>query len=114
MNRTNAYYLLSFQVRDISGSFRWAPFLALQSSNSFLTMLLLLSKYKMKSVPVVDLGEGKIDNIITQSAVIHMLAECAGLQWFESWGTKKLSELGLPMMTSNRIFKVCASFSLVS
>jgi CBS domain-containing protein len=52
------------------------------------------------------LGEGKIDNIITQSAVIHMLAECAGLQWFESWGTKKLSELGLPMMTSNRIVKV--------
>ena len=97
---------MRIQVRDISGSFRWAPFLALQSSNSFLTMLLLLSKYKMKSVPVVDLGDGKIDNIITQSAVIHMLAECAGLQWFESWGKKKLSELGLPMMTANCIVKV--------
>ena len=69
-------------------------------------MLLLLSKYKMKSVPVVDLGEGKIENIITQSAVIHMLAECAALQWFESWGTKRLSELGLPVMTPNRIIKV--------
>lgn len=69
-------------------------------------MLLLLSKYKMKSVPVVDLGDGKIDNVITQSAVIHMLAECAGLQWFESWGTKKLSELGLPMMTADHIVKV--------
>lgn len=69
-------------------------------------MLLLLSKYKLKSLPVVDLGEGKIDNIITQSAVIHMLAECAGLQWFESWGTKKLSELGLPMMASDRVIKV--------
>ncbi|XP_043813479.1 SNF1-related protein kinase regulatory subunit gamma-1 isoform X2 [Manihot esculenta] len=94
------------QVRDISGSFRWAPFLALQRSNSFLTMLLLLSKYKMKSVPVVDLGDGKIDNIITQSAVIHMLAECAGLQWFESWGTKKLSEIGLPSMSAVHICKV--------
>ncbi|KAF3436877.1 hypothetical protein FNV43_RR19630 [Rhamnella rubrinervis] len=103
---TNSEFYKNTKVRDISGSFRWAPFLALQSSNSFLTMLLLLSKYKMKSVPVVDLGEGKIDNIITQSAVIHMLAECAGLQWFESWGTKKLSELGLPLMTSNRIVKV--------
>lgn len=78
----------------------------MQKSNSFLTMLLLLSKYKLKSLPVVDLGERKIDNIITQSAVIHMLAECAGLQWFESWGTKKLSELGLPMMTSDRVIKV--------
>lgn len=94
------------KVRDISGSFRWAPFLALQKSNTFLTMLLLLSKYKLKSLPVVDLGEGKIDNIITQSAVIHMLAECAGLQWFESWGTMKLSELGLPVMTPDRVIKV--------
>ncbi|ONI07991.1 hypothetical protein PRUPE_5G152000 [Prunus persica] len=103
---TSSEFYKNTQVRDISGSFRWAPFLALQTSNSFLTMLLLLSKYKMKSVPVVDLGDGKIDNVITQSAVIHMLAECAGLQWFESWGTKKLSELGLPMMSADHIVKV--------
>lgn len=97
------------QVGDISGSFRWAPFLALQKSNSFLTMLLLLSKYRMKSIPVVDLGEAKVDNIITQSAVIHMLEECSGLHWFESWGSKKLSELGLPLMKPGNIIKVmCA------
>ncbi|XP_061342352.1 SNF1-related protein kinase regulatory subunit gamma-1 [Gastrolobium bilobum] len=94
------------KVGDISGTFRWAPFLALERSNSFLTMLLLLSKYKMKSVPVVDLGAGRIDNIITQSAVIHMLAECAGLQWFESWGTKNLTEVGLPLVTAKHIIKV--------
>ncbi|KAL6584223.1 hypothetical protein OROMI_003512 [Orobanche minor] len=69
------------------------------------TMLLLLSKYKMKSVPVVDLGEAKIDNVITQSAVIHMLEECAGLHWFESWGSKRLFELGLPLMKSTHIIK---------
>lgn len=103
---TSSEFYKNTKVRDISGSFRWAPFLALQKSNSFLTMLLLLSKYKMKSVPVVDLGEDKIDNIITQSAVIHMLAECAGLQWFESWGTKKLSDIGLPSMTPDHIVKV--------
>lgn len=94
------------KVGDISGSFRWAPFLALQNSNSFLTMLLLLSKYRMKSVPVVNLGEGKIDNIITQSSVLHMLEECAGLHWFESWGSKKLSELGLPVMKAHHIIKI--------
>ncbi|QCD81162.1 SNF1-related protein kinase regulatory subunit gamma-1 [Vigna unguiculata] len=93
-------------VRDIAGTFRWAPFLALERSNSFLTMLLLLSKYKMKSVPVLDLGSGTIDKIISQSAVIHMLAECAGLQWFESWGTKKISEVGLPLVTPDQIIKV--------
>lgn len=103
---TTSEFYKNTKVRDIAGSFRWAPFLALQKSNSFLTMLLLLSKYKMKSIPVVDLGEGTIDNIITQSSVIHMLAECAGLEWFESWGKKKLSEIGLPIMSADHIVKV--------
>ncbi|KAJ6339584.1 hypothetical protein OIU77_007525 [Salix suchowensis] len=53
---TSSEFYKNTKVRDIAGSFRWAPFLALQKSNSFLTMLLLLSNYKMKSVPVVDLG----------------------------------------------------------
>lgn len=68
-------------------------------------MLLLLSKYKMKSIPVVDLGVAKIENIITQSGVIHMLAECAGLHWFEDWGIKTLSEVGLPIMSKDHIIK---------
>ncbi|KZV21749.1 hypothetical protein F511_02907 [Dorcoceras hygrometricum] len=103
---TSSDFYKNTKVGDISGSFRWAPFLALQKANSFLTMLLLLSKYRMKSVPVVDLGEAKVDNIITQSAVIHMLKECAGLHWFESWGSKKLCELGLPLMKPRQIIKV--------
>ncbi|KAL0464103.1 UNVERIFIED_CONTAM: SNF1-related protein kinase regulatory subunit gamma-1 [Sesamum latifolium] len=103
---TSSDFYKNTKVGDISGSFRWAPFLALQKANSFLTMLLLLSKYRMKSVPVVDLGEAKVDNIITQSAVIRMLQECAGLHWFESWGSKKLFELGLPLMESSNIIKV--------
>ncbi|KAJ6339583.1 hypothetical protein OIU77_007525 [Salix suchowensis] len=75
---TSSEFYKNTKVRDIAGSFRWAPFLALQKSNSFLTMLLLLSNYKMKSVPVVDLG----------------------------WGTKKLSEIGLPLMTRDHVVKV--------
>ncbi|XP_074381780.1 SNF1-related protein kinase regulatory subunit gamma-1-like isoform X2 [Apium graveolens] len=90
-----------FDEASISGGF----FVALTNSEFYKNAK--LSKYRMKSVPVVDLGVGKIENIITQSAVIHMLEECAGLQWFESWGTKKLSELGLPLMKPNRVVKVC-------
>jgi len=60
----------------------------------------------MKTLLVVDLGEGKIDNIITQSAAIHMLAECVGLPWFEKWATKKLSELSFPVMKSDQLVKV--------
>ncbi|XP_071731760.1 SNF1-related protein kinase regulatory subunit gamma-1-like [Rutidosis leptorrhynchoides] len=103
---TSSDFYKNTKVKDISGTFRWAPFLALQPSNSFLTMLLLLSKYRMKSIPVVDLGDKKIENIITQSAVFHMLEECADLQWFKSWGSKQLHELGLPLMKSNRLIKV--------
>lgn len=103
---TSSDFYKNTKVRDISGSFRWAPFLALQKSNSFLTMLLLLSKYRMKSIPVVDLGENKIDSIITQSAVLHMLEECADLHWFEGWGSKKLYELGLPVMMPGQLIKV--------
>ncbi|GMH25148.1 hypothetical protein Nepgr_026991 [Nepenthes gracilis] len=97
-NTKSSTYLIKF-VQDNKGSFQWAPFLAIQKSNSMLTVLLLLSKYKMKSVLVVRPGEAKIDNIITQLAVIHMLAECVGLHWFENWGDKKLSDLGLPLMS---------------
>ncbi|KAG8083185.1 hypothetical protein GUJ93_ZPchr0015g6818 [Zizania palustris] len=103
---TASEFYKNTKVGDISGSFRWAPFLALQTSDTFLTMLLLLSKYRMKSLPVVDIGGDKIENIITQSSVVHMLAECVGLSWFESWGTKKLSELGLPLMKPYKLVKV--------
>ncbi|XP_062225435.1 SNF1-related protein kinase regulatory subunit gamma-1-like isoform X1 [Phragmites australis] len=103
---TSSEFYKNTKVGDISGSFRWAPFLALQTSDTFLTMLLLLSKYRMKSLPVVEVGGDKIENIITQSSVVHMLAECVGLPWFESWGTKKLSELGLPIMKPYKLIKV--------
>ncbi|KAI4343620.1 hypothetical protein L6164_010951 [Bauhinia variegata] len=45
--------------------------------------------------------------LVFHPAVIHMLAECSGLQWFESWGTKKLAQVGLPVMTPDHIIKVC-------
>ncbi|KAK1259984.1 SNF1-related protein kinase regulatory subunit gamma-1 [Acorus gramineus] len=104
-NLTASDFYKNTKVQDISGSFRWAPFLALQTSDTFLTMLLLLSKYRMKSLPVVDLGGDKIDNVITQSAVVHMLAECVGFDWFERWGKKQLSEVGLPIMRPSQLVK---------
>ncbi|CAM9001335.1 unnamed protein product [Rhodiola kirilowii] len=103
---TASQFYKNTTVKDISGSFRWAPFLALETSNSFLTMLLLLSNYKMKSMPVIDAITGKIDNIVTQSSVIHMLAECSDMLWFENWGNKKLSEIGLPLMGASHLVAV--------
>ncbi|GLJ48598.1 hypothetical protein SUGI_1025380 [Cryptomeria japonica] len=103
---TSSEFYRETKVKDISGSFRWAPFLPLHPSDSFLTMLLLLSKYRMKSLPVVDIGEGKIGNIVTQSAVVHMLSKFVGLPWFETWGNSTLSELGLPVMKPDQMVKL--------
>ncbi|KAF3323661.1 SNF1-related protein kinase regulatory subunit gamma-1 isoform X1 [Carex littledalei] len=103
---TSSEFYKNTTVRDISGSFRWAPFLAVQTSDSFLTMLLLLSKHSIRSLPVVDFGEGKLVNIITQSAVVHMLAECVGLDWFDNWGNKSLAEVDLPCIKPDNLVKV--------
>ncbi|KAH7331475.1 hypothetical protein KP509_20G035600 [Ceratopteris richardii] len=96
----------STKVKDIAGSFRWAPFIPIQNSDTFLTLLLLLSKYRVKCLPLVESGEGRIDNFITQSSVIHMLSECTDFPWFESLGAKSLSEIGLPCMTTDKLAKV--------
>lgn len=94
------------KVKDITGSFRWAPFVPIQNSDCLLTLLLLLSKYRIKSLPVVESGEGRIENFITQSAVIRMLSECSGLPWFESLGTRSLAEIGLPRMKPEKLVKI--------
>lgn len=74
-------------------------------------MFLLLSKYRIKSLPVVDVGEEKISNVISQSGVVHMLAEYVGLHGLEIWGKKKLCEVGLPSMKLNQVLKVSQSIS---
>lgn len=94
------------KVKDLTGSFRWAPFVPVQNLDCLLTLLLLLSKYRIKTLPVVESGEGKIENLVTQSAVIQMLAQCSGLPWFESLGKKSLSEIGLPRMRPDQVRKV--------
>lgn len=95
-----------FQVKDIVGSFRWGPFLPVQPSDSMLTLLLLLSKYRMKSLPVVESGERHINGLITQIDVIHMLSKCSGFSWFDSVGKKTLQELSLPVMEPKDVVKV--------
>ncbi|KAG6555826.1 hypothetical protein Mapa_002466 [Marchantia paleacea] len=94
------------KVSDIAGSFRWAPFISVQQTDSLLTVLLLLSKYRMKSLPVVESGKGTIFNFITQGDVIHMLFQCSGLSWFDKLGKSTLSQLGLPRVREGKLIQV--------
>jgi len=52
--RISATYL---QVAEITKAFRWAPFLPIQIDDSMLTVLLLLSKFRLRRIPVVNHDE---------------------------------------------------------
>ncbi|GJP33377.1 hypothetical protein CLOM_g17922 [Closterium sp. NIES-68] len=46
------------RVADLAGSFRWSPFVYLKPSDTLLTLFLLMSKYAIRSVPVLPPGVG--------------------------------------------------------
>lgn len=73
-----------------------------------LTILLLLSKYRMRNVPVIEDGQPKLKNYITQSAVIRGLEGCKGMEWFDCIAEKPISDLGLPFMSCNEVTVVVA------
>lgn len=98
----------STKVADITRSYRWAPFLAICPDDSMLTVLLLLSKFRLRSVPVVDPGQPNVTNLITQSAVLKGLAQCRGFDWFDSISEKTLEQLGLPLMAPEQVVLVDA------
>ncbi|XP_043707723.1 SNF1-related protein kinase regulatory subunit gamma-1-like [Telopea speciosissima] len=96
----------STKVRSILKSFRWAPFLPVATHSSMLSVLLLLSKYRMRNVPVIETGKPYMKNFITQSAVIHGLKECKGRDWFDCISGRPISDFGLPFMSYNEVITV--------
>ncbi|CAI5516670.1 unnamed protein product [Closterium sp. Naga37s-1] len=102
----------SATVADITRSYRWAPFLPLQPTDSMLTLLLLLSRFRMRSVPVVALALAppapRLHNLITQSAVVRGLARCRGFDWFDVIADKPLMTLGLPLVGEKEVVSVDA------
>ncbi|KAF9618134.1 hypothetical protein IFM89_000250 [Coptis chinensis] len=57
--------LKSTTVKQIIKSFRWAPFLPVATDNSMLSVLLLLSKYRLRSVPIIETGNPFVKNFNT-------------------------------------------------
>jgi len=99
----------STKVAEITKSYRWAPFLPIQNDDSMLTVLLLLTKFRLRSIPVIDLDEGVVENMISQSSVVKGLSQCQGRDWFDSLAGKSLHQLGLPVMEPEKIVSVDAS-----
>ncbi|KAH7570145.1 hypothetical protein ACOSP7_018114 [Xanthoceras sorbifolium] len=96
----------STTVRSILRSYRWAPFLPVATDSSMLTVLLLLSKYRLRNVPVIEPGKPDMKNFITQSAVIQGLEGCKGRDWFDCIAARPISDLGLPFMSSGEVISI--------
>lgn len=96
----------SVTVSSILNSYRWAPFVPVASDGSMLSVLLLLSKYRLRNVPVIESGQSNVMNFITQSAVIQGLEKCRGRDWFDCISGYPISDLGLPFMSSDEVISI--------
>lgn len=84
-------------------SYRWVPFVPVGPDSSMLSVMLLLSKYRLRNVPVIEQGRSSIDNFITQSAIVQGLQRCKGRDWFDCIAANPISDLGLPFMDPNQV-----------
>ncbi|KAG4165319.1 hypothetical protein ERO13_A13G071600v2 [Gossypium hirsutum] len=96
----------STTVKSIVKSYRWAPFIPVATDSSMLSVLLLLSKYRLRNVPVIEPGNPEIKNYITQSAVVGGLEGCKGRDWFDCIAARPISDMGLPFMSSNEVISI--------
>ncbi|KAJ9172166.1 hypothetical protein P3X46_015438 [Hevea brasiliensis] len=96
----------STTVKSIIKSYRWAPFLPVATDSSMLSVLLLLSKYRLRNVPVIEPGNPDVKNFITQSAIIQGLEGCKGRDWFDCIAARPISDFGLPFMSPNEVVSI--------
>ncbi|KAG7976025.1 hypothetical protein I3843_06G127700 [Carya illinoinensis] len=98
--RGNAFFAMLAQNPDISQtkvgelakSFLWNPFFPVHLDETLFRVLLLLSKHPLQVVPVIDRANSNVTGFITQNAVIQLLLQSSGLEWFDSIANKPLSE----------------------
>ncbi len=87
------------QVSEITRAYGRAPFLHIEHNDSMLTVLrLLLSKFRPHSIPVVNIDNNVVQDVITEFGVILGLSQCRGWDWFDNLAGKSLHQLGLPVM----------------
>ncbi|TKW15828.1 hypothetical protein SEVIR_5G213800v4 [Setaria viridis] len=96
----------STTVQSIVESYHWSPFIPITLDSSMLTVLLLLSKYRLRNVPVIEPDKPVIRNFITQTGVVKGLQECKGRDWFDYISALPLSDLGLPFMSIDEVITV--------
>ncbi|KAJ6289994.1 hypothetical protein OIU78_025833 [Salix suchowensis] len=76
------------------------------TNSSMLSILLLLSKYRLRNVPVIEPGNPDIQNFITQSAIVQGLEGCKGRDWFDCIAAHPISNVGLPFVSADEVVSV--------
>ncbi|KDP21218.1 hypothetical protein JCGZ_21689 [Jatropha curcas] len=99
----------STTVRSVLKSYHSAPFLPVATDSSMLSVLLLLSKYRQRNVPVIEPGKPEIQNFITQSAFVLGLEGCKGRDWFDCIASRSISDFGLPFMSADEVVSIQSS-----
>ncbi|XP_022748859.1 SNF1-related protein kinase regulatory subunit gamma-1-like [Durio zibethinus] len=80
------------KVGELAKSFLWNPFFPVRLEDTLLHVLLLLSKHRLQVLPVIEQSDLQVIGFVTQSAVIQLLLQSDGLEWFDSVAEKSLSE----------------------
>ncbi|PIA55800.1 hypothetical protein AQUCO_00700254v1 [Aquilegia coerulea] len=85
--------LWSLEVGELANSYIWDPFFPVHLDDSLFHVMLLLSKHRLQAVPVIDRSiSSHVIGFVTQAAVIEMLLQSSGLEWFDGIADKALSE----------------------
>ncbi|CAL9204050.1 SNF1-related protein kinase regulatory subunit gamma-1-like [Musa acuminata AAA Group] len=84
------------KIIKLTKSFLWEPFFLAHEDDTLFHVLLLCTKHhKLNVIPVIESSNSSIVGFITQHAVIQLLLQSSGLEWFDEIAEKSLSEYGL-------------------
>ncbi|KAK6946272.1 CBS domain [Dillenia turbinata] len=79
------------KVGELAKSFLWDPFFPVKLDETLFHILLLISKHPVQVVPVIEPPNTQVMGFITQNAVIQLLLQSSGLEWFDSIADQPLS-----------------------
>ncbi|RVW48356.1 SNF1-related protein kinase regulatory subunit gamma-1 [Vitis vinifera] len=84
--------LWSLEVGELAKSFLWDPFFRITLDDSLMHVLQLLSTHRLQILPVMEQPNSEVIGFVTQNAVIQLLLQSSGLEWFDNLADKALSE----------------------
>ncbi|WOH03642.1 hypothetical protein DCAR_0623041 [Daucus carota subsp. sativus] len=83
-------HIAETKIGELAKSCLWEPFFPINSHDTLFHVLLLLSKHQLHLVPIVKGHKSNITGFITESAVVDLLLQSSGLEWFDNIADKAM------------------------